>query len=102
MIAKALEMDGFPADSEGKSVMVGFARNTVLGVADKVIEAVKGGAIKHFFLVGGCDDVERSVPEKEENRKGRCCEWNCRMIHREIFGGSISEPPAAPQGFCLS
>jgi len=38
--------------------MVGFARNTVLGVAGKVIEAVKGGAIKHFFLVGGCDGAK--------------------------------------------
>ena len=35
--------------------MVGFGRNAVLGVADKVIDAVKSGAIKHFFLVGGCD-----------------------------------------------
>jgi hydroxylamine reductase len=29
--------------------------NAVLGVADKVVDAVKAGAIKHFFLVGGCD-----------------------------------------------
>ena len=35
--------------------MTGFARGTVLGVADKVIEAVKAGAIRHFFLVAGCD-----------------------------------------------
>ena len=35
--------------------MTGFAHGTVLGVADKVIEAVKAGAIRHFFLVGGCD-----------------------------------------------
>ena len=35
--------------------MTGFARGTVLSVADKVIEAVKTGAIRHFFLVGGCD-----------------------------------------------
>ena len=35
--------------------MTGFARKTVLGVADQVIDAVKKGAIKHFFLVGGCD-----------------------------------------------
>ncbi|GLI52059.1 hypothetical protein TSYNTROOL_21450 [Tepidanaerobacter syntrophicus] len=35
--------------------MTGFARNAVLGVADKVIEAVKAGDIKHIFLVGGCD-----------------------------------------------
>ena len=38
--------------------MVGFARNAVLGVADKVIEAVKSGAIKHFFLVAGCDGAK--------------------------------------------
>src|SRR5512136_3173471 len=38
--------------------MVGFARNTVLGVADKLIEAVKGKAIRHFFLVGGCDGAK--------------------------------------------
>jgi hydroxylamine reductase len=58
VIAKALESPGFDADSNGQSVMVGFARNTVLGVADKVIEAVKAGAIKHFFLVGGCDGAK--------------------------------------------
>ncbi len=38
--------------------MVGFARNAVLGVADKVIEAVKGKAIRHFFLVAGCDGAK--------------------------------------------
>ena len=38
--------------------MTGFARNTVLGVADKVVGAVKAGAIKHFFLVGGCDGAK--------------------------------------------
>ena len=36
----------------------GFARNAVLGVADKVIEAVKAGKIRHFFLVGGCDGAK--------------------------------------------
>jgi hydroxylamine reductase len=58
VIQKALEMPGFTADQEGKSVMVGFARNAVLGVADKVIEAVKGKAIRHFFLVAGCDGAK--------------------------------------------
>jgi hydroxylamine reductase len=37
---------------------VGFGRNAVLGVADQVIAAVKSGAIKHFFLVGGCDGAK--------------------------------------------
>lgn len=58
VIQKALDMPGFAADTEGKSVMVGFARNAVLGVADKIIEAVKGKAIRHFFLVAGCDGAK--------------------------------------------
>ncbi|MBW1775063.1 MAG: hydroxylamine reductase [Deltaproteobacteria bacterium] len=58
VIEKALEMPGFSEDSNGKSVMCGFGRNAVMGVADKVIEAVKSGAIKHFFLVGGCDGAK--------------------------------------------
>jgi hydroxylamine reductase len=58
VIEKALAMPGFPEDSNGKEIMCGFGRNAVLGVADKVIEAVKGGAIKHFFLVAGCDGAK--------------------------------------------
>ena len=58
VIEKALELPGFPEDQAGKQVMVGFARNAVLGVADKVIEAVKNKAIRHFFLVGGCDGAK--------------------------------------------
>ena len=58
VIEKAIGMEGFTEDSEGKEVMVGFARNAVLGVADKVIEAVKNKAIRHFFLVGGCDGAK--------------------------------------------
>ncbi len=58
VIKKALDMPGFPEDTDGGSVMCGFARNAVMGVADKLIEAVKGGAIKHFFLVAGCDGAK--------------------------------------------
>ena len=58
VIEKALAMPGFAQDTDKGSVMVGFARNAVLGVADKVIEAVKAGAIKHFFLVAGCDGAK--------------------------------------------
>jgi len=58
VIDKALAMPGFQEDKNGRSVMVGFARNTVMGVADKVIEAVKGKTIRHFFLVGGCDGAK--------------------------------------------
>jgi hydroxylamine reductase len=58
VIDKALALPGFTADSDKGTVMVGFARNAVLGVADKVIAAVKGKAIRHFFLVGGCDGAK--------------------------------------------
>ena len=63
VIEKALALGGYPEDRQftgingGETVMTGFARGTVLAVADKVIEAVKAGAIRHFFLVGGCDGV---------------------------------------------
>ncbi|MFZ5944629.1 MAG: hydroxylamine reductase [Bacillota bacterium] len=55
IIEKALELGGWQQDEEEKKIMVGFGHNTVLGVADKVIDGVKQGAIKHFFLIGGCD-----------------------------------------------
>ena len=61
VIEKALELGGYAEDTQftgingGTEVMTGFAHGTVLGVADKVIEAVKAGDIRHFFLVGGCD-----------------------------------------------
>ncbi len=58
VIAKALAMPGFAADTDGKSVMTGFARNAVLGVADQVIAAVKEKKIRHFFLVAGCDGAK--------------------------------------------
>ncbi|MBP3294131.1 MAG: hydroxylamine reductase, partial [Clostridia bacterium] len=61
VIEKALELGGYAEDRHftgingGSKVMTGFGHNTVLSVADTVIEAVKSGAIRHFFLVGGCD-----------------------------------------------
>lgn len=64
VINKALELGGYDEDKEftgingGKTVTTGFGHGTVLSVADKVIEAVKGGDIKHFFLVGGCDGAK--------------------------------------------
>lgn len=61
VIEKALELGGYPEGKKGtginggESVMTGFAQGAVLGVADQIIDAVKQGAIRHFFLVGGCD-----------------------------------------------
>lgn len=58
VIERALALEGFTEDTDKGSVLSGFARNTVLGVADKVIDAVKSNAIRHFFLVGGCDGAK--------------------------------------------
>ncbi len=58
VVAKALSMPGFPEDTDKGSVMVGFGRNAVMSVAGAVIEAVKSKAIRHFFLVAGCDGAK--------------------------------------------
>jgi hydroxylamine reductase len=55
VIAAALEARGYEADGSGEEITVGFGHNAVLNVAGDVIEAVKGGKIRHFFLIGGCD-----------------------------------------------
>ena len=61
VIEKALELGGFSKDQHftgingGSSVMTGFARNAILSSAGEIINAVKSGAIRHFFLVAGCD-----------------------------------------------
>ncbi|MCC6126885.1 MAG: hydroxylamine reductase [Pirellulales bacterium] len=59
VIEAALAAPGFTADVEpAKFITVGFGRNAVMGVAGAVIDAVKAGKIKHFFLVGGCDGAK--------------------------------------------
>ncbi len=58
VIEKALALPGFEKEEDKGFVMVGFGRNTVLSIADKVINAVKQGKIKHFFLVAGCDGAK--------------------------------------------
>jgi hydroxylamine reductase len=57
VIKKAQEHPGF-AENPGQEILTGFGHNAVLGVADKVIDAVKAGQIRHFFLVGGCDGAK--------------------------------------------
>lgn len=61
VIEKALELGGYAEDQPftgingGHTVTTGFGHSTILSVADQVVDAVKSGAIRHFFLVGGCD-----------------------------------------------
>jgi hydroxylamine reductase len=73
VIQAALAAPGFAEDAPAKTITIGFARNAVLGVAGAVIDAVKAGKIRHFFLIGGCDgaksgrnyytDFAQSVPD---------------------------------------
>jgi hydroxylamine reductase len=64
VIKKALELGGYAEDKAmtgingGTTVTTGFGHGTVLSVAGTVIDAVKAGAIRHFFLVGGCDGAK--------------------------------------------
>ena len=66
VIEKAIECGGYDEDKHmtgmngGHTVMTGFAHNAVLSYADKIIELVKQGKIKHFFLIGGCDGASPS------------------------------------------
>jgi hydroxylamine reductase len=55
VIEAALKAEGFAEDAPEHYITIGFARNAVLSAADKVIELVKSGKIRHFFLIGGCD-----------------------------------------------
>lgn len=55
VIEKALSLPGFEKDEDRGQVTVGFGHQAVLGVADRVVAAVKAGKIRRFMLVGGCD-----------------------------------------------
>ena len=73
VIAAALAAPGFVEDGPEDTILTGFGHNAVLNVAGTVVEAVKSGALRHFFLIGGCDgarsgrsyytNLAESVPE---------------------------------------
>lgn len=73
VIEAALAAEGFPEDGPDETILVGFGHAAVMGVAGKVVEAVKNGAVRHFFLIGGCDgarpgrnyytDLAQAVPD---------------------------------------
>ncbi len=58
VIEAALAAEGFTEDGPDTTITVGFGHTAVLGAAEKVIELVKAGKIKHFFLIGGCDGAK--------------------------------------------
>ncbi|NLF23487.1 MAG: hydroxylamine reductase, partial [Lentisphaerae bacterium] len=58
MIQHAIQLGGFQEEVPGEPLLTGFGHAAVLSVADKLIEAVKSGAVKHIYLVGGCDGAK--------------------------------------------
>ena len=58
VINAALAQPGFAEDAEEKTITIGFGHNAVMSVAGTVIDAVKAGKIRHFFLIGGCDGAK--------------------------------------------
>jgi len=58
VIDAALSAEGFKEAGPDRTILVGFAHNAVLNLAEKILQAVKGGAIRHFFLIGGCDGAK--------------------------------------------
>jgi hydroxylamine reductase len=97
VIKAALAASGFVADAEEKRITVGFGRNAVMSVADKVIEAVKAGKIRHFFLIGGCDgakpgrnyytELAQSVPDDCVILTLACGKYRFNMLEFGDIGG---------------
>jgi len=97
VIEAARKADGFTADGPGHTITVGFGHHTVLGVADKVIDAVKSGAIKHFFLIGGCDGAKpgrdyytefaEAVPDNCVILTLACGKYRFNKLHFGTIGG---------------
>ena len=103
VIKKALELGGYAADractgmNGGATVMTGFARNTVMGAAQTVIDAVKGGALKRIFLVGGCDgsrpsrtyftDFVKKTPADTLVLTLGCCKFRINDLDLGTLGG---------------
>ena len=107
VIQAALALGGFQEDEAERTVTVGFGRHAVLGVADKVIDAVKSGAIQHFFLVGGCDgaapgrnyytDVAEQAPDNTVVMTLGCGKYR---FHEHDFGNIGGIPRLLDIGQC--
>ena len=107
VIQAALAAPGFAADEAERTILVGFGHNAVLGVADKVVAAVKSGAIKHFFLIGGCDgakpgrnyytDFARSAPKDTVILTLACGKYR---FNKEEFGDIGGIPRLLDIGQC--
>ncbi len=86
-----------PQELETGTLPIGFAHNTVIGLADKVIEAVKSGAIKRFVVMGGCDgrhkerqyftDVALALPKDAVILTAGCAKYRYNKLNLGDIGG---------------
>ena len=107
LIEAALNAPGFTSDAPEKFITIGFAHNTVISLADDVVAAVKSGAIKHFYLVGGCDvstpdgdyygDFARMVPKDSVILTLGCAKYR---FNRDDFGDINGIPRVLDMGQC--
>ena len=86
-----------PTELEQGTLPIGFAHNTVLSLADKVIEAVKSGAIKRFVVMGGCDgrhkerdyftEVAKALPQDTVILTAGCAKYRYNKLGLGEIGG---------------
>ena len=107
VIERARSLPGFTDDRAEETILIGFGHDAVLGVAGKVIDAVKSGALKHLFLVGGCDgqkgarsyytDFARAVPDDCIVLTLGCAKYR---FNRQEFGDIGGIPRLLDMGQC--
>jgi hydroxylamine reductase len=96
VIKKALEIGNIPK-TEGKFITIGFNHNTIMSVADKVVDAVKTGAIKRFVVMAGCDGrfksreyfthVAENLPKDTVILTAGCAKYRYNMLELGDIGG---------------
>ncbi len=97
VVEAALAAPGFSEDTPEQTIRIGFGHHAVLSVADKVVQAVKGGAIKHLFLVGGCDgrkndrqyftDLPQAIPDDCVILTLGCAKYRFNKLDFGYIGG---------------
>lgn len=96
VIKKALELGGV-TPKIGKKIVIGFAHNQTMALADKIIDAVKSGAIKQFIVMAGCDgrqknreyytDVAKILPDNSVILTAGCAKYRYNMLNLGDIGG---------------
>ena len=107
VVKAARALPGFAASEPERTITAGFGHHAVLGVADKVVDAVKSGALNHFFLIGGCDGAEHgrnyytefaeAVPKDSMILTLGCAKYR---FHEQEFGTVAGLPRLLDCGQC--